>query len=82
MKLTLDVFHSIDLTSKYTGITYWPKPYISMTYCETQNGFICQRPAAAGSASDLNGNVESFKIMTNISDSFLYINNRFWKTKN
>ncbi len=43
----LDAFHSSDGAGK-TGVTYWKKTYLDMDYCEAQNGFVCQRPAAAG----------------------------------
>ena len=46
----LDAFHSSDGAGK-TGVTYWKKTYMDMDYCEAQNGYVCQRPAAAGSDS-------------------------------
>ena len=52
----LDKFHSIDTTSSYVGVTFWQKPYLYLDYCESKNGYVCQRPAAAGSAKQSNGN--------------------------
>ena len=46
----LTAFHSSDGAGN-TGVTYWKKTYLDMDYCEAQNGYVCQRPAAAGSDS-------------------------------
>ena len=51
----LDKFHTNDTTTGYTGVTYWKKTYLYQDYCEARNGYVCQRPAAAGAASDANG---------------------------
>ncbi len=50
----LDAFHSSDGVGN-TGVTYWKKTYLDMDYCEAQNGYVCQRPAAAGSDSSNKG---------------------------
>jgi hypothetical protein len=51
----LDKFHTNDTSTWNTGVTYWKKTYLYQDYCEARNGYVCQRPAAAGAASDGNG---------------------------
>ena len=64
----LSKYHSLEQnpTDKYhprTGVTYWRKANFTYSYCEARNGYVCQRPAAAGSASEANGN---FMLLKNI----------------
>ena len=51
----LDGYQSVGKEIPYTGVTFWRKTYLYREYCETKNGYVCQRPAAAGAASDYNG---------------------------
>lgn len=52
----LDAFASTDAaTLSKSGVTYWRKPFLYMDYCESRNGYVCQRPAAAGLATEYNG---------------------------
>jgi hypothetical protein len=52
----LDAFASADeATQLSSGVTYWQKPFLYMDYCESRNGYVCQRPAAAGLATQYNG---------------------------
>ena len=53
----LDKFHTSDSTLVYSGVTYWSKTSLFQDYCEARNGYICQRPAAAGAASEAKGTV-------------------------
>ena len=53
-------FHSIEqnpVTANYPrdGVSYWRKANFTQSYCEARNGFVCQRSAVAGGASDANG---------------------------
>ena len=72
----LDAFASTDVaTQQNSGVTYWPKPFLSMDYCEARNGYVCQRPAAAGIATNFNGqsSIESSvtsQKMTNVFKSY------------
>ena len=51
----LDAFQSIGSDAVTTGVMYWIKTYLFRDYCEAKNGYVCQRPAAAGAASEANG---------------------------
>lgn len=51
----LDAFHTVAADSS-TGVTHWSKSYYFRELCEAMNGYVCQRSAAAGPASDANGN--------------------------
>ena len=52
----LDAFASTDAaTLSKSGVTYWRKPFLYMDYCEARNGYVCQRPAAAGLGTQYNG---------------------------
>ncbi len=51
----LDKFHTYDNSTAFAGVTFWSKTRLYQDYCEARNGFICQRPAAAGSASEATG---------------------------
>ena len=52
----LSKFHSVDQSNEaVTGVNYWKSGYLYQDYCEAQNGYVCQRSAAAGSAPDRNG---------------------------
>jgi hypothetical protein len=44
------------------GVTYWRKANFTYSYCEARNGYVCQRPAAAGSRSEANGRFLSREI--------------------
>lgn len=52
----LDKFH-VQHSSGAIGVTYWSKTKLYQDYCEARNGYICQRPAAAGAASEAKGTV-------------------------
>jgi len=68
----LDAFHSSDGAGK-TGVTYWKKTYLDMDYCEAQNGYVCQRPAAAGS-EPFNKGFQSFTKLLTFSNQGLQSN--------
>ena len=52
----LNQFHSVDKSNEdLTGVNYWKSGYLYQDYCEAQNGYVCQRSAAAGSATERNG---------------------------
>ncbi len=56
----LDKFHTNDTTMSYSGVTFWRKTTLYQDYCEASNGYVCQRPAAAGASSDANCNLKLF----------------------
>jgi hypothetical protein len=51
----IEKFHSYENVTNQRGITYWRKAYFEPAYCESQNAYVCQRSAAAASASEGNG---------------------------
>jgi len=67
----LEAFHSSNGAGK-TGVTYWKKTYLDMDYCEAQNGYVCQRPAAAGS-DPFDKGFHSFKNLPTFSNLKVYL---------
>ena len=55
----LEKFHAIENKgySQQRGITHWRKGFLDQDYCETPNAYVCQRSAAARSASEANGEI-------------------------
>lgn len=53
----IDRFHSMEQVSKNArnAVTYWRKLIPQQDYCEARNGYVCQRPAGAGSGSETVG---------------------------
>ena len=50
----LDSYQSV-AADRSSGIGYWSKSHYYRELCEAKNGYVCQRSAAAGAASDASG---------------------------
>ncbi len=56
----LEKFHTNDPNTGATSVLFWKKGYLNEDYCEAKYGYVCQRPAAAGAASDAKGKLSFF----------------------
>ena len=56
----LEKFHTNDPNTGATSVLFWKKGYLNEDYCEAKYGYVCQRPAVAGAASDANGKLSFF----------------------